>query len=231
MRTKTMLLSALLGSLGTVAVMAQSNVYSLNVVGYVNITCNPGFNIVSCPLQASPDNTLNTLLPPAGSAYKKWQVWTYDPTLSTPYGEDVALASVWGGGGLETINPGQAVWLYNPGVSTSNITFVGTVPNGPITTTLHPNSFNLVSSAIPASGDVITNSLMLFSNGVKKDQVWTYNNTLSTPYTEYVATGTSLATGWPSGDPQLPTVGGGFWYLNNQSTNNYWVQSYSVTNQ
>ncbi len=226
-----MLLSALLGSLGTVAVMAQSNVYSLNVVGYVNVTCYPGFNIVSCPLQASPDNTLNTLLPPAGGQFKKWQCWSYNPTLSNPYVEDSATVSVWGGGGLTTINPGQAVWLYNPGGSTSNVTFVGTVPNGPITNSLVANSFNLVSSAIPASGDVITNSLMKFQNGVKKDQVWTYDPTLSNPYTEYQATGTSLQNSWPAGDPQLPVVGGGFWYLNSQTTNNVWIQSYSVTNQ
>ena len=50
MRTKTMLLSALLGTLGSVSLMAQStNVYSLNAVGYINVTVQPGFNIVSCP--------------------------------------------------------------------------------------------------------------------------------------------------------------------------------------
>lgn len=225
-----MLLSALLGTIGSVAAMAQSNVYSLNAVGYINLTVYPGFNIVSCPLIATPDNTLNTLLPPAGKAFKNWQVWTYNPLLSSPYVEDQGTAAAWLNGGTETINPGQAVWLYNPGVATSNVTFVGTVPSGPVTTTFYSNSFNLVSTAIPASGDIITNTLMLWQRGVKNDQVWTYIPTNSNPYTEFQATGKNLISSWPLGDPILPNVGGGFWYLNSQSTNNSWVQSYSVTN-
>jgi hypothetical protein len=228
MRTKTMLLSALLGALGSVSVMAQTNVYSLNAVGYINETIYPGFNIVSCPLLASPDNTLNTLLNNTNGTYRHWQVWTFNPLLSNPYSEDVGVVSQWGGGGTETINPGQAIWLYNPSNVISTVTFVGTVPSSN-STTFYPDSFNLVSSAIPASGDIITNSLMTFSNGVKHDQVWTYTPTNPNPYFEYVATGNNLVTNWPSGDPQLPTVGGGFWYLNNQSTNNYWVQNYSVS--
>ena len=48
MRTKTMLLSALLGGLGSVSLMAQStNVYSLNAVGYINITVQNPATILS----------------------------------------------------------------------------------------------------------------------------------------------------------------------------------------
>jgi len=227
MRTKTMLLSALLGALGSVSVMAQANVYSLNAVGYINETIYPGFNIVSCPLLASPDNTLNTLLPNTNGQYRHWQVWFFNPTNATPYSEEIGVGAAWGGGGAETIAPGVAVWLYNPSNTTATVTFVGTVPSSN-TNIFYPNSFNLVSSAIPASGDVITNSLMLYSNGVKHDQVWTYTPTNAIPYTEYIATGNNLVSSWPTGDPQLPTVGGGFWYLNAQATNNYWVQNYSV---
>jgi hypothetical protein len=43
MRTKTMLLSALLGSLGSLSLMAQStNVYSLKEVGYIKIKSKHG---------------------------------------------------------------------------------------------------------------------------------------------------------------------------------------------
>jgi hypothetical protein len=226
MRTKTMLLSALLGALGSVSVHAQ-NVYSLNAVGYINITVYPGFNIVSCPLIASPDNTLNTLLPQTNGQYKHWQVWFYTPTNSTPYSEEIGVGTVWGSGGTEVIGPGTGVWLYNPGASVSNVTFVGTVPSSN-STTFYSDSFNLVSTAIPASGDIITNSLMAFSNGVKHDQVWTYVATNATPYTEYIATGNNLSTNWPAGDPILPVVGAGFWYYNSTATNNYWEQTYTV---
>jgi hypothetical protein len=227
MRTKTILLSALLGALGSVSVMAQANVYSLNAVGYINVTIYPGYNIISVPLLASPDNTLNTLLPNTNGQYRHWDVYFYNPTNATPYSEEIGLGSVWGSGGTETIAPGVGVWLYNPSNTITTVTFVGTVPSSN-TTTLYPASFNLIASAIPASGDMITNSLMLFSNGVKHDDVYTYVPTNTPPYTEYIATGNNLTTSWPAGDPQVPFVGAGFWYFNDQATNNYWVQNYSV---
>jgi hypothetical protein len=220
MRTKTILLSGLLGALGSISVHAQ-NVYSLNAVGYINVTALPGFNIISCPLIASPDNTLNTVLNNTNGAYKKDQVWAWSP--SSGYLEELGSGVGWSAGGHTTLNPGQAVWFNNTASTNITITFVGTVPSTN-TTTIAPAAFNLISTAIPASGDIVTNSLMLFTNGVKKDQVWTWNPTNQTYNPDTIAS----ATGWPGGDPVEMYVGGGFWYLNNQATNNYWVQSYSV---
>jgi len=223
MRTKTVLLSALLGALGSVSVHAQ-NVYSLNAVGYINVVANPGFNIISCPLIASPDNTINTVLSNTNGQYKKMQVWAFNPTNNPQYTEEIGSATGWNAGGLTTINPGQAVWFNNVSNTPVTITFVGTVPTGPQSTTLYPNSFNLVGSAVPASGDIVTNSIMLFTNFVKKDQVWTFNPTNNPSYVETIAG----AAAWNNGDPQEAVVGGGFWYLNNQATNNYWKENYSV---
>src|ERR1700691_3524535 len=42
MRTKTLLLTAALVAAGVASSMAQSNVYSLNIVGYVNIPVTKG---------------------------------------------------------------------------------------------------------------------------------------------------------------------------------------------
>jgi hypothetical protein len=81
---------------------------------------------------------------------------------------------------------------------------------------------------VPASGDIVTNSIMTFSNAVKKDQVYVYNAVGAT-FTEYIASGANLKTNWPTGDPILPTVGGGFFYYNAQATNNYWLENYSVS--
>jgi hypothetical protein len=222
MRTKTVLLSALLGTLGSVSLMAQStNVYSLNAVGYINITLEPGFNIVSCPLLATPDNTLNTLLPDTNGAYHGWQFWSWNPGTAA-YTEDVGLLTHWGSGGAETLNPGQAAWLDNPSNTPVTITFVGTVPSGTNAVTLPSKSFQLVSSILPTSGDIVTNSLMDFTNGVFGDQVWTWDP-IALAYTEYV----KLLTHWPS-DPIQTNVGGGFWYYNAQATNNFWTESFSV---
>jgi hypothetical protein len=223
MRTKTMLLSALLGGLGSVSLMAQStNVYSLNAVGYINVTVQPGFNIVSCPLIASPDNTINTLLTNGTGQYKKWQFWGYSP--SGGYKEEIGTATGWNGGGTSVLAPGQAAWLFNPGSSPSNVTFVGTVPSGSLTNTLTHNSFNLVSSVLPTSGDLITNTLMNLTTATKKDQVWMFTAGAGGGYKETIAT----ATGWNAGDPAQANVGGGFWYFNAQATNNNWIESFSV---
>lgn len=217
-----MLLSALLGTLGSVSLMAQStNVYSLNAVGYINVTVQPGYNIVSCPLIASPDNTINTLLPQGTSQYKKWQFWGFSP--ATGYVEELGQPNgTWSKGGTSTLNPGQAGWLFNPGANPSNITFVGTVPSGSLTNALAPSSFNLVSSVLPTSGDLLTNPLINFTTATKKDQVWMY-----TPGTGFKDTILQPA-GWSAGDPVQSTVGGGFFYFNASTSTNNWVESFSV---
>jgi hypothetical protein len=227
MRTKTVLLSALLGALGSVAVNAQ-NVYSLNAVGYINVTLSPGFNIVSCPLYVLDgngvvDNTITNLLGPnTNGQYKKWQVYGWNGS----YIQDSGTPTGWSSGGVQTINPGQAVWIQNPSNITTTVTFVGTVPTGPITNAIYPG-FNLISSAVPASGDMITNSIMLLTNSVtvtKKDQIYTYNP-LTPGFTQVGATGNPASF---TSDPILPTVGGGFWYQSAATFTNYWVENYSV---
>jgi len=236
MRTKTILLSALLGSLGSVSLMAQStNVYSLNAVGYINITVQPGFNIVSSPLisvdTAGNTNAISNILNNATGAYKKWQFWGFTP--ASGYAEAVGNATGWIQGtspSALTLVPGAAAWLFNPGANPSNITFVGTVPSGTLVNTLTSNSFNLVSSILPTSGDIVTNPLMSFTTGTKKDQMWEFTPGTGTGagYKEAVF-GTKWTGGTdPTGDPVQPTIGSGFWYLNNQSTNNSWVENFSV---
>jgi hypothetical protein len=230
MRTKTMLLSALLGALGSVSVMAQTNVYSLNAVGYINVTLNPGYNIVSCPLICSPDNTINTLLgPDTNGQYKKWQIYGWNPTASPQaFIPESGGPSGWANGGTQTINPGQAVWIENQSNITTTVTFVGTVPTGSLTNAIYPG-YNLISSIVPASGDLLTNSIMNLTNQpTKKDQVYTYNPVPSPgAFTGYSAGGNPAA--WTS-DPQLPSVGGGFWYESQSAATNYWVENYSVSN-
>jgi len=226
MRTKTLLLTALLGALGSVAVNAQTNVYSLNAVGYINVTCYAdSWNIISCPLLVTGGNTIANLLPNASGAYKRVQIYNYTPTSSNPYAEDIGTATGWEDGGTNTINPGQAVWFYNPWSTNITVTFVGTVPTGPISTPLYPSSFNLVSTAVPASGDIVTNSIMNFTNASKHDQVYSYTPTNANPYVEYVAGANGT---FPLGDPILPTVGGGLWYYNSTTNINYWAENFQL---
>lgn len=222
-----MLLSALLGTLGSVSLMAQSstNVYSLNVVGYVNVTVSPGYNIVSDPLIASPDNTLNTLLPNANGQYKGWKVYFFSGGTYSQI--ESGTKSGWADGGTNTINPGQAVFIENSFTTNVTLTFVGSVPSGTLTNALSPG-FNLVGSILPASGDVVTNSLTQLTNAVKGDRVYVYDptNGYSAPGGVYTAT----KSGFTPSNPQIPNVGEGFFYQNNGTTPLNWVESFSVSN-
>jgi hypothetical protein len=229
MRTKTMLLSALLGALGSVSVHAQ-NVYSLNAVGYINVTLDPGYNIVSCPLWATDgngaiDNTITNLLGPnTNGQFKKWQIYGWNP-VAAAFIPDSGTPSGWADGGTNTINPGQAVWIENPSNITVTVTFVGTVPTGTLTNPIYPG-YNLISTIVPASGDIITNSIMNFTNTpTKKDQIYTYNPLATPNYTGYSAAGNPAT--WSS-DPILPSVGSGFWYESQSTATNNWVENYSV---
>src|SRR5947207_10303632 len=50
MRTKTLLLTAALAAAGAASAMAQ-NVYSVNAVGYANVSVPSGFSMIACPFE------------------------------------------------------------------------------------------------------------------------------------------------------------------------------------
>jgi hypothetical protein len=247
MRTKTVLLSALLGALGSVSVHAQ-NVYSLNAVGYINVTLVPGYSIITCPLIASPDNTINTLMNNANSNLSGSFVYFYNPgtggynsdSAANPGGRGYSGSPQgWAGGGTEVLAPGTACWFGNNFNTNITITFVGTVPTGPITNILSPG-FNLVGSVVPVSGDIITNSISSLTNFNLGDWVY-YWPAPSGPFTTYVSgsgrgfSGSGYLNEWeaPLGDPTITNVSDGFFYLNNGvngvPTPVNWVENYSVS--
>ena len=79
MRTKTLLLAAALTAAGIASIQAQSNVYSVNVVGYVNVVAPVGqFKMIANPLNAT-NNTIGGIGPvlPAGLA----QIYKNEPAL------------------------------------------------------------------------------------------------------------------------------------------------------
>jgi hypothetical protein len=250
MRTKTLLLSALLGALGSVSIHAQTtNVYSLNAVGYINVTVYPGFNIVTVPLMTSPDNTIGTVLNNAGGALTGSTVYFYSPSVGyTTGGTDTAKtvgvgfadttnANGWASGGTNVASPGVGFWFQNKNTTNITLTFVGTVPTGPITNTL-VSGFNLVGSVVPTSGDLVTNTISSLTNYNIGDEIYTYNPTLpaASQYDIFVSTSSAFNDGhgyngnWTvNGDPIVPNVGQGFWYQNKIGTTVNWVENYSVS--
>lgn len=243
MRTKTLALSALLGAIGAVSAVAQTNVYSINAVGYINVTLYPGFNMIACPLICSPDNTIGTLFPNGGGGLPTSNQWAglaayqWSPAI-TNFLQDSAAAKAankngftngWSSGGTIALNPGQGMWIQNPG-PTTNVTFVGTVPqNGsPFMTNTMTPGFNQVGSAVPMSGDLYanTNTLLIGFEG-QGDQVYTWDPAI----TNYDNTDTyTTKHQWSSGteDPTTTNIAEGFWYFVAGGANETWVENFSI---
>lgn len=134
---------------GAITSMAQSNVYSLNIVGYVNkvIPANQ-FTLLANPLDAG-TNDLTTLLPtaPNGTQIQVWNGSGYEGASKSFGSWSTNL----------TVMPGEGFFVKTPSSITN--TFVGTVVVGPGETNSVslPAGFSLVGSAIPFSGS-LTNS-------------------------------------------------------------------------
>jgi hypothetical protein len=170
MRTKTLALSAVLGMLGTASLVAQQNVYSLNAVGYINVTLPVGYSVITCPLicgvsaGVSPGtfvtNDLNVLFPASNSLYNGASVLTWNQGGVGFVTSDNYAAGSWANGGNDiSLPPGTAVFFGNGTGATLHATFVGTVPQGSLTNTLVPG-YNLVGSMVPTSGDMTLNTIM-----------------------------------------------------------------------
>jgi len=229
MRTKTLLLSALLGSLGSISLMAQTNVYSLNAVGYINVTLPPGgtagaFSIVSCPLMASPNNAISNLLNASSGAFKGYKFYGWSGGVGASYlPADTASATKWLGGGTETLLPGQAAFISIPaGAAAQTVTFVGTVPSGSLTNFFYGPGYTLVSSILPTSG-LLTNGLMNYNSATKGDQAYTFDNALQAYDPGY----STKASGQWITPPNITNVGSGFFYFTTNALET-WVENFSV---
>jgi hypothetical protein len=196
MRTKTLLLTAVLGVAGVASTMAQSGaVYSQNAVGYVTLSLGAGFSIIANPLNAV-TNDLNSILGglPNGTAIYKFN----------PATEGYVLSTLLGGKWLPTdqvLNPGEAAFIKLAAPAT--VTFVGQVPQGSLTQTI-PVGFSLQSLPIPVSVS-LTNSLVSLKP-TSGDAVYNFNNA-SQGYTLHTYLGGKFL---PS--DYVPAVGEGFFY-------------------
>jgi hypothetical protein len=158
MRTKTLLLTAALSAAGIATSMAQA-VYSVNVVGYVNIQVPTGYSMIANQLNASPNNTLATVMPapPDGTT-----IFKFDPGT----GGYIIAANVdgaWEGAGPgTTLNPGEGAFIQAPSAFTA--TFVGEVKTGQSSTPLVAG-YSIVSSQIPQAGLVSTDLLFPATEG------------------------------------------------------------------
>jgi len=208
MRTKTLLLTAALSAAGVATSMAQ--VYSQNAVGYVNITANPGFNLVANPLVQT-DTSVASLLPAPAQLTSVFKL-TPSGFIQATYDADLGG---WDDGSL-TLDLGGGFFLYNPTASAFTATFVGEVAQGTLVNNIPAAGFSMRSSKVPQTGR-LSADLGYVPNQL--DSVYTFVGGAFTQYTYDIDLG-----GWDE-DP-LISVGQAF-YLNASAPNN-WVRVFSV---
>jgi hypothetical protein len=180
MRTKTLLLAAVLG----VATLANSlaQVYSVNVVGYVNKSIPAGLTMVANPLKSTSD-TLGSLIPtaPNFSNFYKWN----------GAGFDIATFqfTAWDQPNI-TLNPGEGGFINTDTAFT--ITFVGDVMQGDLVNPI-PAGLSIRASMVPQAGTVEALGLTLGTF----DNLYKWNGTGYTIYTVL-----------PGGawDPAIPSI-------------------------
>jgi hypothetical protein len=148
MRTK-IILSAALVAAGLAAADAQQ-VYSVNAVGYVNVTLVSGYNLIANPLNGT-NNNINTIIPvaPDNSIAFGWDAGLQQFAQADNY----FLGSGWLDGNFQPsatiLSPGRAFFFQNNGAATT-ITFVGEVPQGSLTNSINAN-YGFYSSIVPQS--------------------------------------------------------------------------------
>ena len=217
MRTKVLLCAAALAA-SLASSMAQ-NVYSLNVVGYYNITVPAsGFYMIANQLNTT-NNTLDSLLPSVADGS---QLYKYAGGYSA-YAYDATIPG-WTTTGI-TLNPGEAAFFRDTvGGSGQVLTFVGEVlqNTSPGLVNTLPIGNSIRASMVPQQGTATGD---LGVPGEDGDQMYVYNG----GYAAYAYDIT--IPGWTSTDPAGPiiNVGQGFFYkklAGNVSTQ--WVRSFTV---
>jgi hypothetical protein len=212
MRTKTLLLTAALAAAGIASSMAQA-VYSVNAVGYVNTTINPGLNLISNPLNAT-DNSIPAVFAslPTGAQVYVFNGTGFDTYGKTPFGWSPTTAA------NVQVAPGTGVFVRNPAAATT-VTFVGEVPQGTASNTSVPAGLSIQSSAVPQDGLAATDLKYPIATG---DQIFKWNGN---GYDTYGKT----PFGWSSpGGTLEPTIKVGEAFFARKNAQAAWTRNFSV---
>jgi len=230
MRTKTLLLTAVLSAAGVASSLAQVTVYSVNAVGYVNRTFDKaGFYIIANPLNSG-NNQVGTVIPNAPDS-----TVIYRFNASSGFSEAITYVAGAGwfnstGAATDVLAPGEAVFMGLPVGATYPVTmtFVGEVPQGNLTNpvTITGNKLSLIASQVPVSAGLST-AIMNFP-AADNDTIYFFDG----PTQKYLDAITYAAgAGWfdSSGakDP-TPAVGEGFFLVSGASANRTWTRTFTV---
>ena len=194
MKINSLLIAA--ATLAVGAVSSQAQVYSQNIVGYVNVVCTnggTGYTLVNNPFDTGNNiltNIIQTGTVPATTT--KALIWN---------GSSFATYTMRSGGwssGASTVllNPGTGFFIQNSATTNITITFTGSVLGG---TNLVPYAAGLTPiGAVPPIAGLVQTTLGLPE--VNGDKVLQWN-----PATQGYVTFTRRSAGWGGG--LEPTIG------------------------
>jgi hypothetical protein len=214
MRTKTLFVTALL-SVACIATAVAQTVYSVNAVGYVNVTLAPGFSLIANPLDGE-DNTIPVLF---AAVPKNTVIYKFNATTGAfiPNVKNVITGN-WGDPAM-TLVPGEGAFVKIPDSSEPvTVTFVGEVMQGSLSLPL-PAGFSIASSQVPQA-DNLDN---LGFPAVKQDIVYKWDGAGYAPYSVNVITGA-----W---NPEVPMVEVAEAFFVKKAAAINWDREFSVNDQ
>ncbi|HAO66747.1 MAG TPA: hypothetical protein DCR17_08695 [Verrucomicrobiales bacterium] len=190
MRTKTLLIAAVLGAAGLASASAQ--VTSVNAVGYVNKDLAAGLNLVSNPL-SNGGNAIGDVIPtaPSGSVVFAWNGAGYD---SSQFVVIPGVLSGWQPADL-SLPVGDGFFIQSAEATT--ITFVGEVLQGDDSNKDVPAGLSIQGSTVPVSGTMTDHGFPAGSG----DVVFSWNGA-GFDSAEYVVI-PGVLEGWQPADPTL----------------------------
>lgn len=212
MRTQLILTTAAFGLAGAIAAQAQS-VYSVNAVGYINVTVPTKKFVLTANQLKAGGNTAKEVMPSVK-----------DGTIIFRY----AGASGFVANGYEfgawtlpdmKLDQGIGFFLQNNDAADQVVTLVGEVPQGsPLTTSLS-KGLNLVSSQVPQAGKLVADLKFPVAEG---DVVFQWD----TAGQKYKDPNGFEFSSWGTGEPNI-AVGEGF-FVNKVAGAN-WDRTFSVS--
>jgi hypothetical protein len=209
MKTKALLCAAAFAAGTATSAVAQSNVYSLNVVGYYNIPVAANQKVLLGNELNTTNNTLGVVIP---NPPPLSQFFKFNGGYSAYQFDDIDL--VWTPNPNVSLAPGEGGFFISP-VNTT-LTFVGEVLQGRLTNTLPLNTKVIRCPMVPVAAPISffglpfdpLDQLFMFSGG----------------FTAYQFDDIDLV--WTPSEPVIP-VGGAFFYLKTGPHTN-WVQNFTV---
>jgi hypothetical protein len=221
MRTKTLLIAAAALAVGVASSMAQ--IYSQNIVGYVNTPVLVGYNLLTAPVSPNTTNNAEAVLPSleSGDQLLVWNGGGYNVDLFISAGtwlDGVSFAPI----SEPVLAPGKGFFYQNNNALKTN-TFVGSVTLS--NTVALVAGYSLVGSTVPIAASIESANYNVPLNSGDQVLVWNgggYNVDL------FISAGTWL-DGVSFAPIAVPTLGlsQGFFYQNNNVPIN-WVENVTI---